>query len=172
MRISVDTREKQPFVLPDVLTVLDRKTGRLTNERIEIVHETLEWGDYLCPDAPHAAVIERKKNLRELCGNLLDPRRRPAFYRELENLRTRCCFPWLLIEGSMEQLEKGPGDTTKNIKARDMLIDALHSHRVSFACLRSDTHTRRAAVGRWVAATLLSGVRNVESPCCDQIPRP
>lgn len=149
----------------------DRKTGGLTRVGIEGIEETLVWGDYLCPDARHAVVIERKKNLRELCGNLLIPSRRASFIRELQNLRDRACFPWLILEGSIRDIEEGPGDPVKNTKARDLLLDALHTHRVSFMNAQSRTQAQRKALGRWVAATIYSGVIHAESPCCDGTPR-
>jgi len=158
-------------MLPSTLTALDRSTNTLANYRIDVIDSKLDFGDYLSPDAPHAVVIERKKNLRELCGNLLIPHKRRNFVLELERLQERSCFPWLLLEGDIADIDSGPGDNVKNMKARDILLDLLHTHRVSFACMRSSTTKQRAAVGRWVAATILSGVINGDHQCCDGFPR-
>lgn len=172
LRIIIDDREKQPLAFPSTLTALDRNNpSRTSLYKIVTTRERLEYGDYLCPDARHAVVIERKKNLRELCGNCLNPRKRANFVRELKNLRDRSCFPWLLIEGGIDQLEDGPGDAPKNLRARDVFIDLLHEFRVSFMCARSNTQKQRLACGRWVAATILSGIHYGDHLCCEEIPR-
>jgi len=172
LRIIVDTREKQPLLFPQHLTALDRnRPGSTVLYRVTTSNETLEYGDYLSPDARHAVVIERKKNLRELCGNCLVPRKRANFIRELQNFRDRVCFPWLLLEGSLEDLEQGPGDEKKNVLARDMLIDLLHEFGVSFMCAKNRTRPQRLACGRWVAATILSGIHYGNHQCCEEVPR-
>lgn len=172
LRIIIDDREKQPFAFPRNLTALDRNNpSRTVLYKIITRTERLEYGDYVGADARHAVVIERKKNLRELCGNCLVPRKRALFIRELKNLQERACFPWLFVEGSIEELEKGPGDPLKNLQARDVFIDLLHEFRIPFVCSRSRTQDQRLACGRWVAATILSGMHYGNRSCCDQIPR-
>ena len=169
--ITIDSREKQPIAFPSSLTALNRKTGKLALYKIELTTETLLYGDYLSSDARHAVVVERKKNMRELCGNCLNPRRRSNFVRELKNLRDRACFPWLLIEGTVDDLGKGPGDYNTNILARDHFIDLLHEYGVSFMCARTKTQAQRLECGKWVAATILSGIHHANHSICDQTPR-
>ena len=72
MHIRIDTREhKREY---------ERITAQFDALGVTYERKKVDEGDYMIPDNPHL-VIERKKNLQELCGNVTQQHER--FQREL-----------------------------------------------------------------------------------------
>jgi len=88
LRIIQDTREQSPF-----------EWASEQYQNFEIGIDTLEYGDYSLagydlPTDEHSIVIERKKDCRELCRNLVADWDR--FKRELEGL-AKYQYPFIIV---------------------------------------------------------------------------
>ena len=89
MVIQVDTREK-PRAIVRIMKTFD-------TEGVEVVRRALPFGDYLNPDRPEI-VIDRKQNLIEVAGNLVQDRVR--FLREVDRANRAGCRLIVLVEHS------------------------------------------------------------------------
>ena len=87
MRIVVDTREKPRAIV--------RIMNTFETEGIEVVRRALPFGDYIDPDRP-GIVIDRKQNLLEVAGNVVQGRKR--FVREIERCNRAGCHLIVLVE--------------------------------------------------------------------------
>ena len=87
MVIVADTREK-PRAIVRILDTF-RKEG------ITVVRRALNFADYWNPDNP-GVIIDRKQNLQEVCGNVVQGRKR--FVREIERCNRNKCHLILLVE--------------------------------------------------------------------------
>ena len=89
MRIVVDTREK-PRAIVRIMKTFDV-------EGVEVIRRALPFGDYCDPDRPDI-VIDRKQNLLEVAGNLVQDRAR--FLREVERAHRAGARLIILVEHS------------------------------------------------------------------------
>ena len=89
MRIIVDTREK-PRAIVRIMKTFDV-------EGVEVIRRALPFGDYCDPDRPDI-VIDRKQNLLEVAGNLVQDRAR--FLREVERAHRAGARLIILVEHS------------------------------------------------------------------------
>ena len=89
MVIIVDTREK-PRAIVKILAEFDR-------QGVKYVRRALNFADYFNPDRPDT-VIDRKQNLLEVAGNVVQDRKR--FLREVERCDKSGCHMIVLIEHS------------------------------------------------------------------------
>lgn len=87
MVIFADTREK-PRAIVRILDTF-RKEG------ITVVRRALNFADYWNPDNP-GVIIDRKQNLQEVCGNVVQGRKR--FVREIERCNRNKCHLIVLVE--------------------------------------------------------------------------
>ena len=87
MVIVADTREK-PRAIVRILDTF-RKEG------ITVVRRALNFADYWNPDNP-GVIIDRKQNLQEVCGNVVQGRKR--FVREIERCNRNKCHLIVLVE--------------------------------------------------------------------------
>ena len=96
LTIIYDSREK-PRAIKKILATFDR-------EGVEYVRRALNFADYFNPDNP-GIVIDRKRNLLEVCSNVVQERNR--FLREVERCNRAGCHLVVLVEHSpqIKQLE-------------------------------------------------------------------
>lgn len=87
MVIVADTREKPRAIV----RILDT----FRKERITVVRRALNFADYWNPDNP-GVIIDRKQNLQEVCGNVVQGRKR--FVREIERCNRNKCHLIVLVE--------------------------------------------------------------------------
>ena len=88
--IIVDTREK-PRAIVKILAEFDR-------QGVAYVRRALNFADYADPEKPPGIVIDRKQNLLEVAGNVVQQRAR--FLREVERCNRAGCHMIVLIEHS------------------------------------------------------------------------
>ena len=94
--IIVDTREK-PRAITKILAEFDR-------QGVAYVRRALNFADYADPERLPGIVIDRKQNLLEVVGNVVQGRAR--FVREIERCNRAGCRLVVLIEhgGQIRQL--------------------------------------------------------------------
>jgi ERCC4-type nuclease len=89
MVIIVDTREK-PRAIVKILAEFEK-------QGVTVVRRALNFADYFNPDTP-GRIIDRKQNLLEVAGNVVQQRAR--FLREVERCNRAGCHMIVLIEHS------------------------------------------------------------------------
>ena len=89
MVIIVDTREK-PRAIVRILAEFEK-------QGVTVVRRALNFADYFNPDTP-GRIIDRKQNLLEVAGNVVQQRAR--FLREVERCNRAGCHMIVLIEHS------------------------------------------------------------------------
>lgn len=89
MVIIVDTREK-PRAIVRILAEFEK-------QGVTVIRRALNFADYFNPDAP-GRIIDRKQNLLEVAGNVVQQRAR--FLREVERCNRAGCHMIVLIEHS------------------------------------------------------------------------
>lgn len=89
MVIIVDTREK-PRAIVRILAEFEK-------QGVTVVRRAMNFADYFNPDAP-GRIIDRKQNLLEVAGNVVQQRAR--FLREVERCNRAGCHMIVLIEHS------------------------------------------------------------------------
>lgn len=129
-----------------------RRTIRLTTK---VTH--LPTGDYALGSAPDHTIIERKANLTELHGNLVNPLGRGRFYDELKRLRDECSNPVLFLEGSPASLMAQVRQEVDPDRVRSLLMEACSRFRVSLLVLPTATIHQRRQAGEWLASLLVAG---------------
>ena len=82
-----DTRE-HPRAIQKILTEFSR-------QGVTVVRRKLNFADYWNPDNP-GVIIDRKQNLQEVCGNVVQGRKR--FVREIERCNRNKCHLIVLVE--------------------------------------------------------------------------
>ena len=87
MTVIVDTREK-PRAITKILAEFDR-------QGVKYVRRALNFADYFNPDCPDR-IIDRKQNLLEVAGNVVQDRKR--FLREVERCNRAGCHMIVLVE--------------------------------------------------------------------------
>ena len=89
LTILVDTREK-PRAIVKILAEFEK-------QGVTVVRRALNFADYFNPDTP-GRIIDRKQNLLEVAGNVVQQRAR--FLREVERCNRAGCHMIVLIEHS------------------------------------------------------------------------
>jgi hypothetical protein len=87
----IDTREQQSPLVPGAYDEYTCEIG------------TLKTGDYIIKEAPELVVIERKKNGREIYGNLLRKNKagEKPFYKEIDRMSI-FSFKYIVIDENYE----------------------------------------------------------------------
>lgn len=158
--IVVDNREKLPLLFPEHLVA--RNPSALPGSpstvvyRLHVVTRELRTADYIL-EGSNGVGIERKKNLDELRGNLMDGQGRRRFLDCLDRLRTEFRHPWLLLEGDPLSLSKMVSPQAKPEVVRDLLLEALMRYNVSLMTLPTHTPSQRRAAAEWAASLLILG---------------
>ena len=124
MRIVVDTREK-PRAIVRIMKTFDM-------EGIEVVRRALPFGDYCDPDHP-GIVIDRKQNLLEVAGNLVQQRAR--FLREVERANRAGTKLIVLVEHSnrIKSLEDVIKWNNPRLKVSPLAVDGPRLFRIMHA---------------------------------------
>ena len=124
MRIVVDTREK-PRAIVRILKTFEA-------EGIGVERRALPYGDYLDPDRP-GVVIDRKQNLLEVAGNLVQQRAR--FLREVERCSRAGCRMIVLVEHSnrIRRLEDVIRWNNPRLKVSPLAVDGPRLFRIMYA---------------------------------------
>lgn len=96
--IQYDYHEQRRLLFPEYMAVDGIGTVRLTEEKV-----TLDAGDYTFDGYQEVTRCERKRDIRELYGNLCTSDQRRA-YAAFDNFAASCEFPFLFIETPPENL--------------------------------------------------------------------
>lgn len=166
--ILVDQREKQPLPFPSHLVVWNWTTDPLTPSpttvRLQTKTVLLETGDYLLEASPHTCVVERKKHLDELAGNLTTRDGLRRFRAELERMQS-FSQRILFLEGDPLSLNRVRDCNAAVI--RDLLYTTLRLYNVELMMLPCSTATARTAAAEWIASRLIFGALK-----CPPLPSP
>ena len=121
MVIIVDTREK-PRAIVKILAEFDR-------QGVKVVRRALNFADYFNPDRPDV-IIDRKQNLLEIAGNVIQGRAR--FMREVERCNRAGCHMIVLIEHSnrIHSLEDVIGWKNPRLKVSPLAISGDRLFRI------------------------------------------
>ena len=113
MVIIVDTREK-PRAIVRILAEFDR-------QGVKYVRRALNFADYFNPEKP-GVIIDRKQNLLEIAGNVVQGRAR--FLREVERCNRAGCHMIVLIEhgGKIRTLEDVIGWKNPRLKVSPLAV--------------------------------------------------
>lgn len=168
-QIIVDKREKRPLPFPAHLVMLDPQypavEARSMTVRLTTVRETIPTADYLVAEVPElepgvsvlskTVVVETKRSLEELYGNLFTHHGRQRFVAMLTRMqvfRQRV----LILDGGIEVLIPSP-----SVKVNPGLVaDALHrlcfEHGVTLIPLAGRTIDQRRRTAEYVARLLIN----------------
>ena len=121
MVIIVDTREK-PRAIVNILAEFDR-------QGVKYVRRALNFADYFNPDRPDV-IIDRKQNLLEVAGNVVQGRAR--FIREIERCNRAGCHMIVLIEHSprIRKLEDVIGWKNPRLKVSPLAVSGDRLFRI------------------------------------------
>ena len=122
--IIVDTREK-PRAIVKILAEFDR-------QGVEYVRRALNFADYFNPEKP-GVVIDRKQNLLEVAGNVVQGRNR--FLREVERCDRAGCKMIVLVEHSarIRELKDVIGWKNPRLKVSPLAVSGERLYRILFA---------------------------------------
>ena len=121
MVIIVDTREK-PRAIVKILAEFDR-------QGVKYVRRALNFADYFNPGRPDVT-IDRKQNLLEIAGNVVQQRAR--FIREVERCNRAGCHMIVLIEHSnrIRSLEDVIGWKNPRLKVSPLAVSGEMLFRI------------------------------------------
>lgn len=113
MTILVDTREK-PRAITKILAEFDR-------QGIHVVRRALSFADYWNPDNPDR-IIDRKQNLLEVAGNVVQQRAR--WLREVDRCNRAGCHLIVLVEhgGRIRKLDDVIGWKNPRIRVSPLAV--------------------------------------------------
>ena len=121
MVIIVDTREK-PRAIVRILAEFDR-------QGVKVVRRALNFADYFNPEKPDV-IIDRKQNLLEIAGNVVQGRAR--WLREVERCNRAGCHLIVLIEHSprIRKLEDVIGWKNPRLKVSPLAVSGDRLFRI------------------------------------------
>ena len=121
MVIIVDTREK-PRAIVKILAEFDR-------QGVKYVRRALNFADYFNPEKPDV-IIDRKQNLLEIAGNVVQGRAR--FLREVERCNRAGCHMIVLIEhgGKIRTLEDVIGWKNPRLKVSPLAVSGERMFKI------------------------------------------
>lgn len=167
--VLVDRREKQPLPFPSIFVgwnPLDPPSWESSHKLIVHVRtQHLPTADYTLAGHQQDVLIERKKDLDELRGNLVTRRGRENFEAELRRMKEHTARPLILLEGSPSSLQKTFKANAPVV--RDLLTDVLVAYDVPFVMIPTATDAQRRAAGEWVLSYLLAGARHAGTHTAD-----
>ncbi len=172
--ILQDDREKTPLLFPSHMVMLDDAhvpcDRRTCTVSLTVAKKRLTTGDYALEGFESRVLIERKKHLVELAGNLLTPTGRERFVKACDRLRSECRHPILILEGTVSHLVA----TARAQLEHDpwLVVDALHriclERNIQVLYLPATTPHQRRSVGEEVARLLINGaITHAEHPASD-----
>ena len=121
MVIIVDSREK-PRAIVRILAEFDR-------QGVKVVRRALNFADYFNPEKPDV-IIDRKQNLLEIAGNVVQGRAR--WLREVERCNRAGCHLIVLIEHSprIRKLEDVIGWKNPRLKVSPLAVSGDRLFRI------------------------------------------
>ena len=121
MVIIVDTREK-PRAIVKILAEFDR-------QGVKYVRRALNFADYFNPEKPDV-IIDRKQNLLEVAGNVVQERKR--FLREVERCNRAGCHMIVRLEHSprIRKLEDVIGWKNPRLKVSPLAVSGERLFRI------------------------------------------
>ena len=121
MTIIYDTREK-PRAIVKILAEFDR-------QGIEYERRALNFADYFNPARP-GVVIDRKQNLLEVAGNVVQGKKR--FVREIERCNSAGCHMVVLIEhgNNVKRLEDVIGWKNPRLRESPLAVSGDRLFRI------------------------------------------
>ena len=124
MTLIVDTREK-PRAIRLIMEEFDR-------QGVTVVRRALNFADYFNPERPDV-VIDRKQNLQEVAGNVVQQRAR--FVREIERCNRAGCHMIVLVEhgGKIKSLEDVIGWKNPRLKESPLAVSGERLYRIMSA---------------------------------------
>ena len=124
MTIICDTREK-PRAIRLIMEEFDR-------QGVTVVRRALNFADYFNPDNP-GVIIDRKQNLQEVVGNVVQQRAR--FVREIERCNLAGCRMIVLVEhgGKIRSLEDVIGWKNPRLKESPLAVSGERLYRIMSA---------------------------------------
>ena len=125
--------------------------------RISVVKEGMKTGDYALQGQESCVLVERKGSLREITNNCLSVAGRRRFIAQVDRLKEEAQFPYLMLEGTPQELSKPTRDVPKPFLALDALQRILLEREVPLLLLPSSSTYARRAMGEWVARLLING---------------
>jgi ERCC4-type nuclease len=164
--IIVDTREKRPLPFPDHLVVMDHRSPaddpKLTTVSLNLKHDTLRTGDYVLEGFEKAGVIERKKDLLELNGNLCSGTGRVRFLKELDRFKD-FASPAILLEVSAPVKAPSNFQNFKPSAVRDMLLMVCVSRNIPLMTFNATSSSGRRMSAEWAASFLIQAAIRFEA---------
>lgn len=92
--VIIDTREKTPFKFEWAIA---------HKQILGTISEKVDSGDYTIKEIPNLVVVERKKDVAELYGNLVGKDRYERFIREMERMQIYK-YKFIVVEDHWESL--------------------------------------------------------------------
>ena len=122
MEIWVDTRER-PAAIKGILAEFDR-------QGVTVVRKALNFADYWNPDNPKV-IIDRKKNLSEVCFNVAS-NDRCRFVREIERCKRAGCHMIVLVEhgGRIKKLEDVIGWNNPRLRENPIAVSGVRLFKI------------------------------------------
>ena len=123
--IIVDTREKERAIVK-ILAEFER-------QGVAYVRQKLDFADYADPERLPGIVIDRKQNMAEICGNVVQDRRR--FVREIERCNAAGCHLVVLIEhgGKIRTLEDVIGWKNPRLNVSPLAVSGERLYKIMVA---------------------------------------
>ena len=148
-------------MFPSTLCFLDDQLPptklKSTTVRVQVVEATMKTGDYALMGHESDVLVERKGSLREVAGNCLTKDGRRRFIAQVDRLREECKKPYLMLEGTPQDLLKPCRNVPKPFLALDAFQRILMERGVPILLLPGNTVSARRALGEWVARLLING---------------
>lgn len=177
LTIVADQREQRPLPFPatiDLATSLP-STHAVRKVALRVERKRLATADYLLNDlegvvysatssfSSPCVVVETKRSLGELAGNVLDPVGRDRFIRLLQRMR-ECHAGWIVVEGGLSTLyaaaptsRVGVGMAFNPVCARDHFLSLCCQWRIHPYILEGSGVAARARAADFVARLLVYG---------------
>lgn len=176
LTIVADQREQRPLPFPatiDLATALP-STHAVRKIALRVERKRLATADYILNDtegvvytatssfSPPAIVVETKRSLSEIAGNVLDPVGRARFIKLLQRMR-ECHASWIVVEGGLACLYSEPpkgrvGAMPFNpVCALDHFLSLCCQWRIHPYILEGSGVTARARAADFVARLLIYG---------------
>ena len=140
--------------LDDKAPVSRRKEATI---RIHSVNHKMDTGDYALQGYENVVLIERKGSLSEIAGYCLTKDGRRRFISQIDRLKESASVPYVLLEGTPQDLKKPTVYVPKPHLALDAFQRILMEREVPLLLLPSTTLSARRGMGEWVARLLING---------------
>ena len=149
------------MVFPETMACLDDSVSVTRRKdvtvRIHSVDHKMDTGDYALQGYEDVVLIERKGSLREIAGYCLTKDGRRRFINQVDRLKEQAKKPYLLLEGTPQDLKKPTVYVPKPHLALDAFQRILLERDVPLLLLPSTTQAARRGMGEWVARLLING---------------